>query len=158
MKFLLTVIFCLLFLQGCASSKAYPGPPIPTKELALIYAPKATKFDEGEFFLLIEKVNHFEVGNPGKGWPSEIRVQPGKIVLGVRHREVSFLRTFAKTLAITAGGGIFGGSLASHFDSKSGLYEFTFDVQKGKVYQFSIGSESGSVVDMDLAITKLDDD
>ena len=99
----------LLSLAGCMTGKAYEGKRLPSSEIATVYAQRIPGFKQEKTFH-IEKVDEMTVGDPARGWPSEVKVLPGNRMIIGRYFEYNRIKGFAVGLTQTAAG-VLGGAV-----------------------------------------------
>jgi hypothetical protein len=130
---------------GCGTAKGYLGTNLPDNELAVINGGTNTLTIKGRVYkekVLIAKVDSLEVGNYYKGWPKNLKIEPGVHVIEVRHfRPWTYSNTYY-------GGGAIGGAIAGSVNEKNMVhyhYLLKFGVEKNQSYLIKFQTSSNDL-------------
>ena len=138
--FLFIPSFISFLVISCGTTKGYIGEKLPDTELAIVNGSSnnitISKRNYTERVLLA-KVDSLEVGNFFKGWPRNVKVNPGEHIIEVRH-----LRPWNNQNTYYGGGAIGGAIAATSIEQNMTHYHYLikFNLEKNQTYLISIKS------------------
>lgn len=162
--FIICLFLSVFIITGCGTTKGYIGKKIPKTELAVIRGVSNRSVQDRLMFnlekVLIVKVDTMIVGSYNKGWPKQVKVQPGKRIIEIRHFKAWDNRNNKAPNVVNPGGFIGGfaaGLEAGEYNEQYNThyhYILTFDVLKDKNYTILFKTADSKINKPEIFITE----
>lgn len=144
----------LLFLTGCASTKAYNGPDRPRSEIAVVKPELRTVgsflgVPEKECAIIVE-VDGKKMGDSFRGYPRYIEILPGRHTI-----KADYSTTKRKNITAATGGGLIPALIES--SANSGIADprpqiLSFQAEAGQDYRIKTRTRNGKGHDLRMWI------